>query len=109
MTGAQNGMYGRRGEEGPNWKGGCTPDRQAFYTSEEWATAVLAVWKRDKAECVRCHVGAAESMLHIHHIVSFAVKELRADPDNLVLLCRKCHRFIHSRKNATHEFIVERG
>jgi predicted HNH restriction endonuclease len=44
---------------------------------------------------------------HIHHVVSFMVRELRAEPDNLVLLCKKCHLFVHSRKNKTSEFIKE--
>ena len=34
-------------------------------------------------------------------------EELRAEPDNLVLLCKKCHLFVHSRKNKTSEFIKE--
>ena len=45
--------------------------------------------------------------LHVHHIVSFAEEEYRVDPDNLVLLCVKCHRFVHSKKNIEREFIVE--
>jgi len=32
-------------------------------------------------------------------------KEIRADANNLVLLCVKCHRFVHSKKNINGEFI----
>lgn len=54
------------------------------------------------AECQRC--GSKED-LHVHHIVSFAKKELRADPDNLVLLCADCHHWVHSNENINDEFI----
>ena len=33
LSGEQNAMYGKRGTEVPSWKGGCTPERQAFYSS----------------------------------------------------------------------------
>ena len=45
--------------------------------------------------------------LHVHHIVTFANKKLRADIDNLVLLCAKCHRFVHSKKNNNREYTRE--
>ncbi len=101
--GEANAMYGKRGVEVPNWKGGCTPERRAFYSSQEWAMACRTVWKRDKAQCRRC--SKTKTKMHIHHIVTFAVARLRADVDNLVLLCVKCHRFVHSKKNTQMEFI----
>ncbi len=104
LAGKQNGMYGRTGENSSNWKGGVTPDRQEFYISDEWKKACSAVYKRDNAQCQRC---GSKDNLHVHHIVTFANKELRADIDNLVLLCAKCHRFVHSKKNINKEFIRE--
>lgn len=101
LSGEKNGMYGVTGENNPRWRGGCTPDRQQFYTSREWANACSAVWKRDNAKCVRCGSEAE----HVHHIVSFSVKRLRADVDNLVLLCARCHHWVHSKKNTEEEFI----
>lgn len=92
-----------------SWKGGISPERQAVYSSREWIDAVKAVWKRDNATCQRCgkHHNTAETRgtFHIHHIVSFAVKELRTDVSNLVLLCRDCHFFVHSAANTGGEFI----
>jgi len=38
-------------------------------------------------------------------VIGFANKEIRADANNLVLLCVKCHRFVHSKKNINGEFI----
>jgi hypothetical protein len=103
IKGNKNGMYGRKGKSNPHWKGGCTPERQAFYCSHEWATVVEQVWKRDNYSCRKC--GISKHGLHIHHVISFADKAHRLDLDNLVLLCPKCHRFVHSKKNIEGEFI----
>lgn len=94
-----------------SWKGGITAERQAFYATHEWRDAVKAVWRRDNATCRRCgrlHNGdRSGGAFHIHHIVSFKVKSLRSDPDNLVLLCAKCHRFVHGKRNDNHLFLGE--
>jgi len=106
--GSDNPMWNRRGEMNPNWRGGVTPERQAFYAGNEWAACCSAVWKRDLATCQRCglvHSETPDMPMHIHHVVSFADRKLRADPDNLVLLCETCHRWIHSKKNKDREFI----
>ena len=107
LSGEANGMYGKRGEDTPNWKGGVTPERQDFYNSEEWKTATRAVWARDKGECKRCgkKQKGTKTILDIHHIVSFANEKHRADIDNLVLLCKKCHHWTHSKKNTERIFI----
>jgi len=101
--GKENPMYGHTGKKNPNWRGGCTPDRQAFYSSEEWGKVVQKVWARDEYRCQLC--GASEHGLHIHHIIPFSEKAHRADPDNLVLLCRKCHNFVHSTRNVEGVFL----
>lgn len=103
-------LKGKRGAVVHNWKGGITPERQAFYRSEEWKEAVKAVWKRDNAICQRCglnhrEVDRRKNKFHIHHIVSFEVVELRCEVSNLVLLCRPCHYFVHSKENVQGEFI----
>lgn len=93
-----------------NWKGGVTPERQALYSSQEWVDAVKTVWARDAATCQRCekaHNNELRGTFAIHHIVSFAHRPLRAEPSNLVLLCRPCHLWVHSRKNQNKEFIKE--
>lgn len=103
-SGPDNPMYGKRGASTPNWKGGVTPERQAFYQSEAWKCACKTVWKRDKATCQRCGVFADGGVgMHVHHIVSFAVQASRADASNLVLLCQACHSFIHSSANKSRE------
>ena len=107
-SGVDNPMWNRRGELNPRWKGGITADRQAFYTSQEWKTACCAVWKRDDATCRRCGLKRTDSPdmpMHIHHIESFANVSLRADKENLVLLCETCHHFIHSKGNIDREHL----
>ena len=107
-SGSDNPMWNRRGELSPRWLGGVTPERQEFYTSQEWKSVCSEVWKRDQATCQRCGLKKAEQAdmpMHIHHIVSFAEKELRAESRNLVLLCKVCHNFVHSKRNVDGEFI----
>jgi len=108
QSGTDNPMWNKRGELNPRWLGGVTPDRQAFYTSVEWRRACSAVWKREAATCKRCglhHDNSPDMPFHIHHIVSFADKKLRADEDNLVLLCESCHHFVHSKRNINRELL----
>ena len=109
-AGADNPMWNKRGELNPRWLGGVTPERQAFYTSREWKDACSTVWKRDGATCQRCGLyrdDQPDMPFHVHHIVSFAVVEKRADPDNLVLLCAVCHQFVHSRENVDGDFLPQ--
>lgn len=97
-------------EDNPNWKGGITPERQELYNSEEWGNIANLIWKRDNATCQRCdkkYKYKKHKPFHVHHIVSFKVKELRLEPTNLILLCRPCHYWVHSRKNIEKEFIKE--
>lgn len=106
LSGEVNGMYGKGGEDNPNWRGGVTPDRQSLYSSREWAQAVKVVWRRDQATCQRCGAKPdGRGQFHIHHRVSFAVVKLRTDPSNLVLLCRPCHHWVHSLQNVAREFL----
>lgn len=107
-------LKGRRGEDHPSWRGGHTPLRQSFIATDEWKNAVKAVWKRDDAKCQNCgldhrKIDRKGKAFHIHHIKSFAQHpELRAAPENLVLLCAPCHRWVHSKKNTDNKFIHRR-
>ena len=105
-SGEDNPMFGKCGKLNPNYRGNCTPERQSFYVSAEWKKVCSAVYKRDNAKCVRC---GKPGKMHVHHIVSFSEKKYRADVNNLVLLCVKCHRFVHSKKNVKLEYIKKGG
>lgn len=110
VSGEQNGMFGKFKDESPNWRGGITPERQGFYSSAEWVTACSIVYKRDNCTCQRCGVTkSVKNPIHVHHIVSFAVRHLRAEASNLILLCKRCHNWVHSRENKNKEFILEIG
>lgn len=99
-------MKGRKGANTPGWKGGITPDRQSFYTTDEWRLARRVVYKRDQKTCQRCGKGFRSGLsFDIHHIKGFACVELRATPSNLVLLCEPCHYWVHSKENTQLEFI----
>ena len=101
-------MKGRKGAEVHNWKGGVTPERQAFYASKEWKSVVSLVWKRDNATCQRCGLrnkSRERFAFDIHHIVGFENRELRAELSNLVILCERCHYWVHSNKNTGKLFI----
>ncbi len=107
-SGPDNGMYGVTGADNPNWKGGITPERQALYSSHDWARIVIDVWVRDNATCQRCGKQGGQAnhrTVHIHHKASFdEYPELRLELDNVVLLCSKCHGWVHSKKNVNGEW-----
>lgn len=106
--GPDNPMWNMRGELNPRWQGGVTTERQAFYTSRAWKDACSAVWRRDDAKCRRCgldHRENADVPMHVHHVVGFVDVALRADPDNLLLVCETCHHFIHSKRNVNRDHL----
>ena len=110
LSGVDNPMWNKAGELNPNWKGGVTAERQAFYVSAEWKSACSATWIRDKATCCRCGLRRDDSPdmpMHIHHIEPFATEMLRANIKNLVLLCEACHQFVHSRENVHREYLPQ--
>lgn len=103
-------MKGRRGPDVPSWKGGVTPERQAFYMSDEWKSVVPLVWQRDNRMCQRCGkvwTRQDRGKFDIHHIVSFECRALRAELSNLILLCEACHYWVHSNSNTERLFIKE--
>jgi len=109
-NGSSNPMYGKFGSSNPHWRGGVTPERQSVYSSREWASAIRLVWKRDPHKCRRCGVkNGPNEKLHLHHVRPFVDIAHRTDPTNLVLLCKKCHGWVHSKANAKAEFLAQKG
>jgi hypothetical protein len=110
-----NGLPYWKGKSGsimPSWNGGVSPERQSEYNKPEWKCAVKVVWQRDNAICQRCGldhrtINREEIQFAIHHIISFRYKQLRSNPDCLVLLCFRCHRFVHSKKNIDREWLAD--
>lgn len=103
-SGDKNPMYGVRGELSPRYKGGITPPRQQSYNKSEWKTLSKIVLDRANGKCERC--GDEHKRLHIHHIVPIKNGgEFLCDANKLIVLCPKCHYFIHSNNNTNKEYI----
>jgi hypothetical protein len=111
MADGSHYMKGRFGENHHGWKGGLTPDRSKIAASDEWKSIVKLIWNRADARCERCGRdhrfvdNRTKDGFHIHHIVPFYVEKFRMIASNLVLLCRPCHHFVHSKRNTKKEFI----
>ena len=104
VEGKDNPMYGKYGSKNPHYKGDVTPERQTIYARNEWKKLAKEVKQRANGHCERC--GCVCKRLHIHHI-----KQLRkGNPilcavDDLIVLCPKCHGYIHSKKNTNKELL----
>jgi len=71
-------MKGRKGAATTNWKGGITPARQSFYSSEEWIACAKSVWARDQKTCQLCgSVKRNRERFDLHHIDGFSIVEKR--------------------------------
>jgi hypothetical protein len=96
------------GKQSPNWKGGVTPEKQLFSGQKEWKQCCKDIWKRDNATCQRCkeRFNHTQQTFEVHHIRPFWTGKQRTDYANLILVCRKCHTWIHSKKNLNRNFIL---
>jgi 5-methylcytosine-specific restriction endonuclease McrA len=104
LRGKNNGMYGKRSA---NWKGGVTPERQKLYGQDLWKNIVKEVFERDNWLCQKCGgKHQHKNPLHTHHIKSWAdYPDNRFDLGNLITICKKCHHWIHSKKNTKKDFL----
>jgi hypothetical protein len=102
----KNGVHWLKqpGAKPANWKGGITPERQTFYRSAEWKQCARTVWIRQKGICQRCGLKyrkvRGSHKFDLHHVDSFQIVERRADSENIMLLCKTCHYWTHSKANA---------
>lgn len=70
--------------------------RQAQRKDYEMAKA--ETWSRDKGLCRYCGLGSTCGLgvIDVHHVANQRLyPELRCDPDNMVLLHRRCHDWCH--------------
>ena len=100
LRGAQNGMFGKFGNQNPNWNGGHSPERQSLYARSAWKELAKTILKRDSYQCQKCEVGHSfGNRLVVHHQKPWAkYPEFRFEPTNLLTLCEKCHKKIHKKK-----------
>lgn len=106
--GSDNPMFGRTGNRNPRYVDGSSPERQRAYVQSLGREFLKAVYARDSYRCRRC--GAPKSgprSIHAHHIKPWAGNpSLRFDITNAVTLCRPCHSWVHSRSNASREWLA---
>lgn len=94
--------FGAFGARNPNYRHGDSPERQRLYSTYAWRCLIEWVYIRDGGQCQKCgiHIEAEEKQRHHHHIFGFEeYPDLRLDPDNVVLMCRGCHEWLHSAAN----------
>ena len=105
-SGSDNPCYGKYNELSPTWKGGVSPERNCVYSRLPWKKVKAEVIERDMSRCRRCGKTEKESRkMHIHHIIPFNNTATQTDLDNLVLLCSKCHGYVHSKRNTNREYL----
>lgn len=104
-------LHANKDRKPASYKGGIAGERQSYASTIPWKKASIAVWVRDNSTCQNCgkekDFTFKKGDFHIHHIVPFSQsKELRSDLDNLILLCKVCHRWVHSKANKQMLFIA---
>lgn len=94
-----------QGENSPSWKGG----KPRHYTGGFW-TRRKEIRERDNYTCQLCGITEEEfgREMSVHHIKKYREFEDKVEanePSNLICLCEKCHRFVHSNANVDKLFI----
>ena len=87
----------KKGERHPKWQGGISSERESFSASKEWRKVKRKIVERDSV-CFVCGIPYVPFEHDAHHIIPFKDKEKRLLMENLILLCKPCHRKIHSGK-----------
>jgi len=73
-----------------------------FYGTQAWKKLRTYVWSRDEGLCQDClKKGLYTPAEEVHHIIELTPEtienpEVSLNPDNLVCLCRECHRRRHN-------------
>lgn len=100
--GEGNPMYGKTGEDHPNWNGGYEPHNYG----KGWLQSRRNTLERDDYECQDCGMARNEHYdeysrdLEVHHITPFRTFDNSAtanELENLVTVCKSCHRARESR------------
>jgi hypothetical protein len=103
LRGDENGMYGRCGPSNPNYVDGSSVERNQRGITPFLKRIRDRILERDGNKCRRC--GSVDN-IHTHHVKRWAGNpESRFDLNNIIVLCKQCHSWVHSRRNATCEFL----
>lgn len=72
-------------------------DNKDFYHTRAWQSLSQYVYERDEGKCQRCGIFVFGRRAHRHHIVPIRVDPtLRLEPNNIILLCPKCHEIVEN-------------
>lgn len=67
-------------------------DNKSFYRTKAWQDVADFVYERENGCCQRCGRFVFGRQAHRHHIIPIKKNEmLKLDPNNIRLLCPKCH------------------
>ena len=87
---------GKLGDKNPNWNKDWSWDQYAPY-QRVFYQCKIRVWKRDKGTCQACGLVYNPVLKKRTHVVHHVDEDPSHNVDeNLVLLCRRCHRLVHS-------------
>lgn len=72
-------------------------ENKPFYQSPQWKDMRQFIYEREHGCCQRCGKFVFGRNAHVHHIVPIKDNELlKLDPNNLMLLCSKCHPIVEN-------------
>ena len=67
-------------------------ENKSFYRSDTWKRVADYVYERESGRCQRCGKFVYGRSAHRHHVVPIKDNpNLKLDPNNIRLLCPKCH------------------
>ncbi|WP_018664608.1 HNH endonuclease [Heyndrickxia acidiproducens] len=67
-------------------------ENKPFYNSDEWKYMRSIIYQREHGYCQRCGRFVFGRQAHVHHIIEIKKDPtLKLEPNNLMLLCPKCH------------------
>ena len=89
------------------------PYAERFYKSQEWQRCREYVWQRDRGLCVDClKRGRVTPAEEVHHVIEITPENITdpaitLNPENLVSLCRECHRRRHGTEPEPKRYTVD--
>lgn len=91
LSGKNHPMFGKRGKESSNWKGGISKEPYSFSFNEELKGLIRF---RDSYKCQKCGCPEIENnqKLSVHHI---DYDKENCKPSNLVSLCEGCNSVVN--------------
>lgn len=95
------------GKNNAFWRGGITPEKQSFSSQRKWKQCCKYIWEKYNATCGRCgeRFNHTQQTFEVHHIRPFYTGKQQTDYSNLILVCRPCHTWIHSKRNKKSEYL----